>query len=196
MLDDLDMGFERRGKGSDSFVVRVRLCGQREVVRFPVFGYSPSREVLGDPKQVAVYIAAMWEILLSGWQRHAARRLQRAEQVTTWKLNRVWATDPARLIDACETDHAMGHELWNEVLPCVWAQADADGGGHGFWAAYDYLAYRCEWPQLAAVIRIDSLRGRFELNVDFVFCHDAATYGTRTLGRLSVDIPKSIPQCG
>ena len=136
VLDNMVLSFERERRGADSLVVRCRLYGDRELVRLPVFGYSPAREVLGDASQVAAYITAMWEMLIFGWEQHTARNVKRVQQTIASKLKRLWDSDPATLLDACETVYPP-HKLWDKVLPSPWVPTHAP-----YWDTYQQLTHR------------------------------------------------------
>ena len=188
------MGFEQpRGAGSDSFVVRVWMCGRRDVaIRLPVFGYPPAGKVVGDAGAVAAHTTAMWEMLLSGWQQHTAKTLGRVEQATARNLRGLWAADAATLIEACQTPDP-GHEAWNRILPCRWVQADVEQRGVGYDSALAALARRSDRPQLGAVVRVFDGCDDIELNIDFVLAHDVRGQGTHQLGS-RVHIVKPRPQ--
>lgn len=87
MLDSMVLTFEGEQQGADSLVVRAWFCGEREVVRLPVFGYSSAREVVGDVGDVASYVTAMWEMLIFGWEQHVARSVGRVQQTIGWNWN-------------------------------------------------------------------------------------------------------------
>ncbi|MDE0375817.1 MAG: hypothetical protein OXK16_07640 [bacterium] len=187
VLDSMVLTFEGERKGADSLVVRAWFCGERELVRLPVFGYSPAREVVGDVGDVASYVTAMWELLIFGWEQHVAHNVGRVQQTIAWKLKRVWATDPARLLDACEAAYPP-HELWNEVLPAPWVPTHAP-----YWDSYQQLSVGCDRPQLGAILQVDQHRYSFEVNVSLVMCQDTLGADTHLLGRVGVDVPKLIP---
>ena len=187
VVDIMVLSFERDRRGADSLVVRCRLFGDRELVRLPVFGYSPAREVLGDASQVAAYVTAMWEMLMFGWEQHTARRVEGVQQTIAWKLKRVWDSDPATLLDACETVYPP-HELWNKVLPSPWVPTHAP-----YWDTYQQLAQGCDWPQLGAILQIDQHPYSFEVNMSLVLCQDTLGDDTHLLGRVGIDVPKLIP---
>ena len=187
VLDIMVLSFERERRGADSLVVRVWLFGDRELVRLPVFGYSPAREVLGDAGQVAAYVTAMWEMLIFGWEQHTARSVEGAQQTIAWKLKRVWDTHPATLLDACETVYPP-HALWDDVIPSPWVPTHAP-----YWDTYQQLAQGCDRPQLGAILKIDQHPYSFEVNMSLVLCQDTLGENTHLLGRVGIDVPKLIP---
>ena len=187
VLDSMVLSFERERRGADSLVVRCRLFGDRELVRLPVFGYSPARAVLGDASQVAAYITALWEMLIFGWEQHTARSVERVQQTIAWKLKRVWDSDPATLLDACETVYPP-HPLWDKVFPCRWVPTHAP-----YWDTYQQLAQGCDRPQLGAILQIDQHPHSFEVNMSLVLCQDTLGNDTHLLGRVGIDVPKLIP---
>lgn len=152
-----------------------------------MFGYSPAREVLGDVWDVASYVTAMWEMLIFGWEQRAAQSVERVQQTIVWKLKRVWAADPARLLDGSETVYPP-HELWSEVLPSPWVPTHAP-----YWDTYQQLSGGCDRPRLGAILQVDQHRYSFALNVSLVMCQDTLGDDTHLLGRVGIDVPKLIP---
>ena len=187
VLDSMVLTFEGERKGADSLVVRCRLYGERELVRLPVFGYSPAREVVGDVGDVASYVTAMWEMLIFGWEQHTAETVGRVQQTIIQKLRGVWAADPARVLDACETVYPP-HVLWDEVLPSPWVPTHAP-----YWDTYQQLSAGCDRPQLGVILQVDQHRYSFALNVSLVMCQDTLGDDTHLLGRVGIDVPKLIP---
>ena len=109
------------------------------------------------------------------------------QQTIAWKLKRVWDSDPATLLDACDTVYPP-HELWDDVFPSPWVPKHAP-----YWDTYQQLAQSCDRPQLGAILQIDQHTYSFEVNMSLVLCQDTLGENTHLLGRVGIDIPKPIP---